>query len=129
MKICKCLFQEEKAIQVYFKPNEMSTIAAISSSSSSSPLLIPITITMVMIIMMFRPTENEMTGYVATRWYRAPEIMLNWMHYNHTVDLWFVCICVCVFVCVFIFSFEGLLVVSWRRCSQAKPSSPALIVS
>ena len=35
-----------------------------------------------------RPTENEMTGYVATRWYRAPEIMLNWMHYNHTVDIW-----------------------------------------
>ncbi|XP_076167898.1 mitogen-activated protein kinase p38b isoform X3 [Ptiloglossa arizonensis] len=32
-----------------------------------------------------RPTENEMTGYVATRWYRAPEIMLNWMHYNQTV--------------------------------------------
>merc|ERR1711894_176726 len=31
---------------------------------------------------------DEMTGYVATRWYRAPEIMLNWMHYNQTVDLW-----------------------------------------
>ena len=30
----------------------------------------------------------EMTGYVATRWYRAPEIMLNWMHYNQTVDIW-----------------------------------------
>ncbi|MCI4380849.1 hypothetical protein PGIGA_G00244660 [Pangasianodon gigas] len=29
-----------------------------------------------------------MTGYVATRWYRAPEIMLNWMHYNMTVDIW-----------------------------------------
>jgi len=29
-----------------------------------------------------RHTENEMTGYVATRWYRAPEIMLNWMHYR-----------------------------------------------
>ena len=28
--------------------------------------------------------EEEMTGYVATRWYRAPEIMLNWMHYNKT---------------------------------------------
>lgn len=27
-----------------------------------------------------------MTGYVATRWYRAPEIMLNWMHYNQTGD-------------------------------------------
>jgi len=35
-----------------------------------------------------RPTETEMTGYVATRWYRAPEIMLNWMHYNQTVDVW-----------------------------------------
>ena len=34
-----------------------------------------------------RPTENEMTGYVATRWYRAPEIMLNWMHYHQTGDL------------------------------------------
>lgn len=35
-----------------------------------------------------RHTEVEMTGYVATRWYRAPEIMLNWMHYNQTVDIW-----------------------------------------
>jgi p38 MAP kinase len=35
-----------------------------------------------------RQTEAEMTGYVATRWYRAPEIMLNWMHYNQTVDIW-----------------------------------------
>lgn len=31
-----------------------------------------------------RLTDDEMTGYVATRWYRAPEIMLNWMHYNMT---------------------------------------------
>lgn len=35
-----------------------------------------------------RMADNEMTGYVATRWYRAPEIMLNWMHYNQTVDVW-----------------------------------------
>ncbi|XP_074593788.1 mitogen-activated protein kinase 14-like [Brevipalpus obovatus] len=35
-----------------------------------------------------RQTEVEMTGYVATRWYRAPEIMLNWMHYTQTVDIW-----------------------------------------
>jgi len=35
-----------------------------------------------------RPTETEMTGYVATRWYRAPEIMLNWMRYSQTVDIW-----------------------------------------
>jgi p38 MAP kinase len=35
-----------------------------------------------------RPTENEMTGYVATRWYRAPEIILSWMHYHQSVDMW-----------------------------------------
>ena len=43
-----------------------------------------------------RPTENEMTGYVATRWYRAPEIMLNWMHYHQTGDffkIYFLYIC------------------------------------
>lgn len=34
-----------------------------------------------------RQTDDEMTGYVATRWYRAPEIMLNWMHYNQTGKL------------------------------------------
>nr|AGG82488.1 p38 [Penaeus vannamei] len=35
-----------------------------------------------------RVADPEMTGYVATRWYRAPEIMLNWMHYNQTADIW-----------------------------------------
>ncbi|RDD43836.1 Mitogen-activated protein kinase 11 [Trichoplax sp. H2] len=35
-----------------------------------------------------RKASEELTGYVATRWYRAPEIMLNWMHYNQTVDIW-----------------------------------------
>ncbi|XP_070557685.1 mitogen-activated protein kinase 14B-like isoform X2 [Ptychodera flava] len=35
-----------------------------------------------------RMADDEMTGYVATRWYRAPEIMLNWMHYSQTVDIW-----------------------------------------
>jgi p38 MAP kinase len=35
-----------------------------------------------------RATDDEMTGYVATRWYRAPEIMLNWMHYSQNVDIW-----------------------------------------
>ncbi|CAL8092346.1 unnamed protein product [Calicophoron daubneyi] len=35
-----------------------------------------------------RQKQGEMTGYVATRWYRAPEIMLNWMHYNESVDIW-----------------------------------------
>ena len=35
-----------------------------------------------------RATDAEMTGYVATRYWRAPEIMLNWMHYGKQVDLW-----------------------------------------
>uniref|UniRef100_A0A8C6TDX1 mitogen-activated protein kinase n=1 Tax=Neogobius melanostomus TaxID=47308 RepID=A0A8C6TDX1_9GOBI len=35
-----------------------------------------------------RQTDAEMTGYVVTRWYRAPEVILNWMHYTQTVDIW-----------------------------------------
>ncbi|KAG9331118.1 hypothetical protein JZ751_019977 [Albula glossodonta] len=31
-----------------------------------------------------RHTESEMTGYVVTRWYRAPEVIFNWMHYSQT---------------------------------------------
>ncbi|XP_061689601.1 STKc_p38 domain-containing protein isoform X2 [Syngnathoides biaculeatus] len=31
-----------------------------------------------------RQTESEMTGYVVTRWYRAPEVIFNWMHYSQT---------------------------------------------
>mmetsp|Transcript_11408 Transcript_11408/g.15979 ORF Transcript_11408/g.15979 Transcript_11408/m.15979 type:complete len:430 (+) Transcript_11408:283-1572(+) len=38
-------------------------------------------------------TEGEedqmmMTGYVTTRWYRAPEIILSWRTYTKAVDLW-----------------------------------------
>jgi p38 MAP kinase len=29
-----------------------------------------------------------MTGYVSTRYYRAPEIMLTWQRYGSKVDLW-----------------------------------------
>ncbi|XP_061679009.1 mitogen-activated protein kinase 12 isoform X2 [Syngnathoides biaculeatus] len=35
-----------------------------------------------------RQADNEMTGYVVTRWYRAPEVILSWMHYSQTVDIW-----------------------------------------
>ncbi|XP_062872194.1 STKc_p38 domain-containing protein [Trichomycterus rosablanca] len=35
-----------------------------------------------------RHAEMEMTGYVVTRWYRAPEIIFNWMHYTQRVDIW-----------------------------------------
>eukprot|EP01134_Creolimax_fragrantissima_P000929 CFRG0929T1 len=35
-----------------------------------------------------RQSDPEMTGYVATRHYRAPEIMLNWRRYDKAVDVW-----------------------------------------
>lgn len=31
-----------------------------------------------------RQADTEMTGYVVTRWYRAPEVILNWMRYTQT---------------------------------------------
>lgn len=35
-----------------------------------------------------RIQEHQMTGYVSTRYYRAPEIMLTWRKYNEKVDIW-----------------------------------------
>lgn len=32
--------------------------------------------------------KNKSKKKKIIRWYRAPEIMLNWMHYNQTVDIW-----------------------------------------
>jgi mitogen-activated protein kinase 15 len=32
--------------------------------------------------------EASMTEYVATRWYRAPEILLGSVHYTYGVDMW-----------------------------------------
>ncbi len=31
---------------------------------------------------------DQLTAYVATRWYRAPEIMLSWREYTRAVDMW-----------------------------------------
>lgn len=33
-------------------------------------------------------SADELTEYVVTRWYRAPEIMLNCLSYNESVDMW-----------------------------------------
>ncbi|KAF5858887.1 hypothetical protein ETB97_003593 [Aspergillus alliaceus] len=35
-----------------------------------------------------RVQEPHMTGYVSTRYYRAPEIMLTWQRYDNMVDIW-----------------------------------------
>ncbi len=35
-----------------------------------------------------RSEEGYLTEYVATRWYRAPEIMLSWKCYTKAIDIW-----------------------------------------
>ncbi|KAJ7137574.1 mitogen-activated protein kinase [Mycena crocata] len=35
-----------------------------------------------------RLQDPQMTGYVSTRYYRAPEIMLTWQKYDYAVDMW-----------------------------------------
>ena len=29
-----------------------------------------------------------MTDYIATRWYRAPEVILSWKRYTAAIDVW-----------------------------------------
>jgi len=29
-----------------------------------------------------------LTDYIATRWYRAPEVLLSWKHYSYAIDIW-----------------------------------------
>jgi len=33
-------------------------------------------------------TDNNLTEYVVTRWYRAPEIMLSCQEYSKAIDVW-----------------------------------------
>mmetsp|Transcript_8637 Transcript_8637/g.22313 ORF Transcript_8637/g.22313 Transcript_8637/m.22313 type:complete len:478 (+) Transcript_8637:286-1719(+) len=33
-------------------------------------------------------TSGTMTGYVATRYYRAPEVILSWQRYTNSIDMW-----------------------------------------
>ncbi|BCR87758.1 MAPK protein hog1 [Aspergillus chevalieri] len=35
-----------------------------------------------------REQDHQMTGYVVTRYYRAPEVMLTWQQYSYAVDMW-----------------------------------------
>ncbi|CAF2972749.1 unnamed protein product [Rotaria sp. Silwood2] len=33
-------------------------------------------------------SDSYQTGYVATRWWRAPEVIINWERYNEKIDIW-----------------------------------------
>ncbi|GJN72484.1 MAPK protein hog1 [Purpureocillium lilacinum] len=35
-----------------------------------------------------RALDAKLTGYVSTRYYRAPEVMLSWQKYGAEVDIW-----------------------------------------
>lgn len=35
-----------------------------------------------------RVSSSQMTDYVATRWYRAPEVLLSGQVYTETMDIW-----------------------------------------
>ena len=30
----------------------------------------------------------QLTDYIATRWYRAPEVILSWQQYTAAIDVW-----------------------------------------
>ena len=32
--------------------------------------------------------RSSMTDYIATRWYRAPEVILSWKKYTSAIDMW-----------------------------------------
>jgi len=32
--------------------------------------------------------NTALTDYIATRWYRAPEVILSWKKYNSAIDVW-----------------------------------------
>ena len=70
-----------------------------------------------------------MTGYVTTRFWRAPEILLQWMHYGEKgsgVVLSTAFIVTTIFCSQWTF---GRSVVYWQNCSVARRYSLGLIVS
>ena len=36
----------------------------------------------------YEETTTTLTEYVVTRWYRAPEVILNASHYTNALDVW-----------------------------------------
>lgn len=49
-----------------------------------------------------------MTEYVATRWYRAPEVMLSFKEYTKAIDMWSV-------GCILAEMSASRLLPAWRR--------------
>ena len=61
-----------------------------------------------------------MTGYVSTRYYRAPEIMLTWQKYDVAVDIWST-------GCIFAEMLEGKPLFPGKdRTSSSHPNLPCV---
>lgn len=73
------------------------------------------------------PEENAgyMTEYVATRWYRAPEIMLSFQSYTKASESFRAARCQASANTSFPKSTCGLLDAFWPNCWAASPSSRA----
>ena len=70
-----------------------------------------------------RIQDPQMTGYVSTRYYRAPEIMLTWQKYDVAVDIWST-------GCIFAEMLEGKPLFPGKdRTSHSKLSSQVFFVS
>jgi serine/threonine protein kinase len=39
-------------------------------------------------IIALQTTNSSLTDYIATRWYRAPEVILSWKKYTAAIDVW-----------------------------------------
>ena len=65
-----------------------------------------------------RIQDPQMTGYVSTRYYRAPEIMLTWQKYDVAVDIWSA-------GCIFAEMLEGKPLFPGK--DRASPSSSCLV--
>ncbi len=55
--------------------------------------------------------NGMLTEYVATRWYRAPEIMLNSKGYTHAIDVWSV-------GCIFAEMIDGRPLFPGKHCES-----------
>jgi p38 MAP kinase len=62
-----------------------------------------------------------MTGYVSTRYYRAPEIMLTWQKYDVAVDIWST-------GCIFAEMLEGKPLFPGKDREQSNEQTPILCI-
>ena len=77
------------------------------------------------------PVQNHvglLTEYVATRWYRAPEIMLNAKGYTNAIDIWSVGCILADMVSMYIFCFYLIKWACYLSMSQYVASDKIITI-